>query len=271
MTLVSTAGHLHPGGLWNDLFATRGDTTKRLFRSIAKYFEPAGAVSWDVSMTGTPSDWRVGVKKGDRLTTNVTYDISKASWYESMGIMVLWYADGIRPEAKDPFVTDVYSRGLLTHGHLAENDHHGGEALGLPNPMSVLSGTTAAGVDIRNFVYGKGDLSVTGRQGRLPVVRPGGSLRFTNYDSVPGAARPRRDLPHGDGVPHALQQDGGHRLPARRRAARGACSTPASSATAPATRPPRRTATSGRRRATCPRAPTATSAACTRSCAARSE
>ena len=52
-TLVGTAGHLHPGGLYNDLKITRGGTTKLLFRSEAKYWEPAGAVSWDVSMTAT--------------------------------------------------------------------------------------------------------------------------------------------------------------------------------------------------------------------------
>ncbi len=188
MTIVSTAGHLHPGGLHNDLFDTRGGTTKRLFRSVAKYFEPAGAVSWDVSMTATTPDWRVAVEKGDKLSTTVTYDVSRASWYESMGIMVLWYADGIRPEADDPFTTDVYTRGLLTHGHLAENDNHGGQTLGLPNPMSVLSGDTTSKVDIRDFVYGNGDLSLTGARGRLPVVRAGQSLAFTNYDSVPGQA-----------------------------------------------------------------------------------
>ena len=59
MTLVTTAGHLHPGGLYNDLAATRAGVTKQLFRSEAKYFEPAGAVSWDVSMTGTKPDWRI--------------------------------------------------------------------------------------------------------------------------------------------------------------------------------------------------------------------
>src|SRR3954463_1837517 len=44
-TLVGTAGHLHPGGLYDDLTVTRDGVTKRLFRSEAKYFEPAGAVS----------------------------------------------------------------------------------------------------------------------------------------------------------------------------------------------------------------------------------
>ena len=40
--LVGTAGHLHPGGLWTDLKLTRDGRTVRLFRSKAKYFEPAG-------------------------------------------------------------------------------------------------------------------------------------------------------------------------------------------------------------------------------------
>ena len=72
---------------------------------MAKYFEPAGAVSWDVSMTATKPNWRVAVKAGDRLNVSATYDTRKASWYESMGIMVLFFADGKRPGAKDPFAS----------------------------------------------------------------------------------------------------------------------------------------------------------------------
>ena len=70
---------------------------------MAKYFEPAGAVSWDVSMTATKPDWRVAVKAGDRLNVSATYDTSRASWYESMGIMVVFVRRRDRPEAKDPF------------------------------------------------------------------------------------------------------------------------------------------------------------------------
>jgi len=65
ITLVSTAGHLHPGGLWTDLKAQRGSSTQELFRSEAKYFEPAGAVSWDVTMTA-PS--RTGASRSTRAT-----------------------------------------------------------------------------------------------------------------------------------------------------------------------------------------------------------
>src|SRR3954454_9941690 len=89
MTLVATAGHVHPGGLYTDLNATRAGQTRRLFRSEAKYFEPAGAVSWDVAMTATKPDWRIALKAGDRLDLSATYDTRRASWYESMGIDVL--------------------------------------------------------------------------------------------------------------------------------------------------------------------------------------
>ena len=81
--LVGTAGHLHPGGLWTDLTASRAGRSVRLFRSVAKYFEPAGAVSWDVAMTATKPDWRVALHAGDKVNLSVTYDTRRASWYES--------------------------------------------------------------------------------------------------------------------------------------------------------------------------------------------
>jgi plastocyanin len=185
MTLVGTAGHLHPGGLWNDLTVTRGSATKELFRSEAKYFEPAGAVSWDVATTSTKPDWRVAIRRGDRLAINVTYDTRKASWYEVMGIMVVFYADGIRPEAKDPFTTPIDWHGWITHGHLRENDNHGGDPnSGLPDARKLLDGSAPANVDIKGYIYGQGDLNLTGSKGRPPVVRAGQSLTFTNLDAT---------------------------------------------------------------------------------------
>jgi hypothetical protein len=180
MTLVAVAGHLHPGGLRNDLYATRGGTRTHLFRSQAKYFEPAGAVSWDVAMTAARPEWRVAVRAGDVLSTTTTYDVRRASWYESMGIMVAFYADGIRPEAQDPFAQRVDTRGLLTHGHLAENDHHGGDAVGLPNPLAALSGPRRRNVDIRGYAY------LGSRPRRPAVVRAGQRLKFTNRDAPEG-------------------------------------------------------------------------------------
>jgi plastocyanin len=185
ITLITTAGHLHPGGLYNDLTATRGGQTKELFRSEAKYYEPAGAVSWDVSLTGAKPDWRVALHAGDTLDTTVTYDTSKASWYESMGIMVVFYADGIVPGAKDPFTQPIDWHGLVTHGHLKENDNHGGDPeAGLPDARDLLDGTRPSNVDIKGYVYGDGDLTSVGVNGRPPVVQAGHSLKFTNLDAT---------------------------------------------------------------------------------------
>src|SRR5207302_8342427 len=65
----------------------------RIFRSHAISYDPGGHVSWDISMTRTDPSWRVAVKPGDVLRIRSAYDTSKASWYESMGIMVMFLAD----------------------------------------------------------------------------------------------------------------------------------------------------------------------------------
>ena len=97
--LISTAGHVHTGGLYTDLSLSRsgakyagpkcntkhgaaarracwdkaprvkGDTV-HLFRSHAKYYEPAGPVSWDMSMKGTRRIGWSQVHKGDKLSTS---------------------------------------------------------------------------------------------------------------------------------------------------------------------------------------------------------
>jgi plastocyanin len=182
--LVGSGGHLHPGGLFTDLRLTRNGKTVKLFRSKAKYYEPAGAVSWDVSMTVTPRDWRVAVKAGDVLTTAGTYDTSKASWYESMAIMPTLYAAGATGGA-NPFETNVAVKGHVTHGHLAENDNHGGGRFsGLPDPRALLTRPIAGKeVAIKNFIYGQGDLNNVGRAGRPARVRQGTGLTFVNQDS----------------------------------------------------------------------------------------
>jgi plastocyanin len=193
--LLGTAGHLHPGGLHDDLYVDRpGATgapgssvvagkpdTAHLFRSVADYFEPAGAVSWDVSMTATPPNWRVQVHPGDQLRVNTTYDSKRASWYESMGIMIVWATDGTN--GRDPFTTKVDTKGELTHGHLPENNHHGGQKVTLPNPTK-FAGTDTSAVGIDNFLYGVGD--ATGKH-QIPKVKAGQSITFTNNDATKDA------------------------------------------------------------------------------------
>ena len=183
-TLVGTAGHLHPGGLWTDLKLTRDGRTVELFRSRAHYFEPAGPVSWDVSMTATPRNWRVAVRKGDVLSVSGTYDTSTTSWYESMAIMPV--AMTTTPVGgANPFVTNVNVPGVLTHGHLPENNNHGGRPRPgiLHDPRREPDGPRTSRVDISSFLYGQGDLSAPGRLGRPPVVSPGRPLTFVNDDA----------------------------------------------------------------------------------------
>jgi plastocyanin len=180
--LVGTGGHLHPGGLWTDLYLERGGRKVRLFRSRAKYFEPAGAVSWDVAMEVTPPEWRVGVKAGDVLSTTATYDSRRASWYEAMGIMQVAFNPG--GSGPDPFVTDVDVRGQVTHGHLDENRNHGGAFSGLADPRRLLAGPVPRRrtVAINDFLYGAGDLLRSGVRRRPPTIRRGTSLKFVNRD-----------------------------------------------------------------------------------------
>jgi plastocyanin len=180
---VGTAGHLHPGGLWTDMTLTRDGRTTRLFRSKAVYYEPAGAVSWDVSMTATPPDWRVQLRKGDVIRVSGTYDTRKASWYESMAIMPAMFDPG--GTGADPFATNVDVEGAVTHGHLPENNGHGGRFAGLPDPRRTLSLPVGGSgtVPIQGFIYGQGDLGMTGRRGRPAQVRRGRGLRFVNRDA----------------------------------------------------------------------------------------
>jgi hypothetical protein len=186
VTLVGTAGHLHPGGLYTDMKVTRNGRTKHLFRSNAVYYEPAGAVSWDVSMTATPPNWKINLNAGDVLSISGTYDTTKASWYESMAIMSTAVANG--HHGVDPFTQSFPTTGQVTHGPLAENRNHGGSSIGLPDPQKLLDGPVADRriLTIDNFSYAQGDLAATGKDGRPPVVRQGGSLTFLNNDAPPG-------------------------------------------------------------------------------------
>jgi plastocyanin len=184
--LVGAAGHLHPGGLWTDLVLERGGKRVRLFRSNAKYFEPAGAVSWDVAMEVTPPDWRIAVKRGDILEVSATYDSKRASWYEAMGIMPAMFHPG--GGGVDPFVVNTDRPGLYTHGHLRENRNHGGVFSGLADPRRLLSAPPPPRrtVAIKGFQYGRGDLLRVGTRRRPPTIRPGGTLKFVNRDARRG-------------------------------------------------------------------------------------
>ncbi len=186
VTLINTAGHLHPGGLETSLRVDRGSRHRRIFRSKAHYFEPAGAVSWDVSMGATPPDWRVKLQAGDRLSVHATYDVGRADWYEVMGIMPVAVYNGTNAGGKDVFSREIPQRNVLTHGHLEENRNHGGGPMGLPDPRSLPGATAPDPIGIDDYQYEQGDMYAAGNAAYPPRVAAGQSLTFLNQDA--GAA-----------------------------------------------------------------------------------
>lgn len=209
-TLVFGAGHLHPGGLRVNLQVARdgpdlgqvdGDDpteVKRLFRSDARYYEPAGAVSWDVAMEATPRSWRISLKAGDTVSINTTYDVKKASWYESMGILPLAWSRAQDPLARDPFdqaaeVEAMYKAGgILTHGRLKENiDWKARTKLKLADPRDLAGSgpVPAAGIGIRSFFFLDGGFNAIrgfpSSEMRPPVITSGEAVTFTNEDALP--------------------------------------------------------------------------------------
>ncbi len=210
-TLVFGAGHLHPGGKRVDLKVARdgpddgttpGDSegeVKRLFRSDARYYEPAGAVSWDVAMEATPREWRISLKPGDKVYVSTTYDVRRASWYESMGILPISWTTEPDPAARDPWdnpeeVKAMYKQpAALTHGRLKENiDFKARKNLGLPDPRTLPSGgpVPQAGIPINSFYFTTGGFSAVqgfpASQMRPPTIKSGESVTFINQDAVFG-------------------------------------------------------------------------------------
>ena len=206
LTLVGTAGHVHPGGLYTDLQMIRSGANgtdspqpgtqadaARLFRSDAVYYDPAGPISWDMSMQGTPAGWKIHVKPGDQLKISATYDTAKGSWYESMGIMVVW-AQLNSTDGVDPFTTATnWHQGVVTHGAYLENKFYGGVQTTLNDAAKLKTGATPANktVKIKGFVYQAGDLSFgkSSSKARPPAIKKGQSLTFLNLDA-PGLSAP---------------------------------------------------------------------------------
>jgi plastocyanin len=181
-TLIQTVGHLHPGGLETDMKVRRGSKEKTIFRSKAKYYEKAGAVSWDVAMGATSDKWRVELQPGDYVSVHATYDAKKADWYESMGIMPVAVYNGVGVGGRDA-LKGATQKQVLTHGHLAENNNHGGGESGLPDPLGLPNGPAPIGnIDITHYQYGAGDLN-TGDS--PPTISPGQTITFHNNDAVP--------------------------------------------------------------------------------------
>jgi hypothetical protein len=197
--LVGTAGHLHPGGLYDDLDLIRPGASPsggavpgpvpnsvHLFRSSAHYWDPRGPISWDMAMGATAPNWNPEVKAGDVLRVSTTYETKRASWYESMGIMVVWEAWDDQ-SGVDPFSHAVNQTGHLTHGHLKETNHHGGSKW-VGATLSKLPDCRRSQVVIAHFTYLPGDFRAVGPNRCIPTIRRGRSLSFVNDDASPDAS-----------------------------------------------------------------------------------
>ena len=179
-TLIGTAAHLHRG-LYGDLWLKRGDRKVRLFRSRAKYYEPAGAVSWDVSMEATPNKWRVAVKKGDVISVTGTYESKRAAWYESMAIMPIAVRRG-STSGLDPFKDrdKIDVRGKVTRWPPGREPQPRRAAVDAADARQLVDGPVMDGgtVNIGGFVYQQGDMIGQGAANRPPVISQGQSLTY---------------------------------------------------------------------------------------------
>lgn len=208
-TLVFAFGHLHPGGISDEVTVVRGERKRQIANLDAVYHDPRGRISPDFSMEVTPENWRVKVKPGDVLRLNAYYDTTRASWYEPMGVVIAYVAPGDE-SGVDPFSTvrvkkkvRVKSRSgrgekrttkvrhvyrnvkapipmgsRLTHGSLPENQHYGGANV---RPLPEFPTTQSQTVTIANFKYFPGDLSSAPDEG-IPEVKQDGQLTFVNAD-----------------------------------------------------------------------------------------
>lgn len=161
-----------------------------LFNSKANYFDPRGPISWDMAMYSTDENWRVRVKQGDKLELQTTYETKIASWPESMGINVVYWASdndlaavtgSENPEsAPDPYATKVDQVGVLNHPHLPENEDYGGELPTVgPDPTTLPDGQETGGpFEIADYLYNGADFRLPGNLGRPPVVNQGQSFTF---------------------------------------------------------------------------------------------
>ncbi|HEX7166250.1 MAG TPA: hypothetical protein VF230_04640 [Acidimicrobiales bacterium] len=210
-TLILMGGHLHPGGLVNEIDLVRGGVAKRIYNGEGKYWDRTDPTqtggpptSWDFSETvvGLPS-WGVRVEPGDKLRSNVTYDTAIASVYEAMGIAVAFMAPDTPAGAPTAPGVDAFTatlddgsecptggllaspqtlcaRGWPTHGHLPENDNFGGPSNAT---LAAGPGPTTTRVDVAAFSYVPGDLAMVSMTG-IPQVPLGSRLNFTNEDAA---------------------------------------------------------------------------------------
>jgi len=188
--IVELAGHVHPGGLRDEIRADcAGGSLAHdalVFTSQAKLNPRRGGRpdsrafgSWDYQMTATPQNWRFVVRAGDRLKVTAVYDTTHP-WYEAMGIVL---AFGHPLAAGEKASVPYCARPVSTTGRVTNkpqlNPVFGGDAPIAPSPSGrAASGNLVTNIMIASFDYQPGGL------GQAPAaVKPGSVVRFDNLDA----------------------------------------------------------------------------------------
>ena len=206
-TLIATAGHVHPGGLRDDLWLQargRGRARRRGEAGHHRHRAPL-LVGLALLRAGRPGVVgrddvgdarrlaRAGAQGRQALDHRDVRDRSSRRGTRAWGS----WSCGWRPATagKDPFTTVVNVPGILTHGHLPENDNHGGPT---PDPKHYVDLTKLPSkmvpdgyvIDISNFAYASGDMSIATS---VPTIKQGQSITFNNLDA-----------PLGNGIWHTI-------------------------------------------------------------------
>jgi plastocyanin len=80
---------------------------------------------------------------------------------------------------------------MLTHGHLAENDNHGGAPDATYLDLTQLPSEPApAEIKIQDYGYAFGDMTYAAS---VPTIQPGGTISYDNLDA-----------PYGNGMWHTV-------------------------------------------------------------------
>ena len=105
--------------------------------------------------------------------------------------------NGIAQRGIDPFTRRLDERGHITHGHLAEDDDHGGAYFDhrLPTLSQFPEMLQAHSSSISGFMFDPGDFTATGSERCIPTIHQGQQLKFVNDDASPLAARKPARIP----------------------------------------------------------------------------
>lgn len=135
-TIVGLGGHLHPGGIRDEVSLIRDGIEKPIFWSDALYWDhddPSRVggepTSWNLSMTvtGATIGWKVKIREGDVVRINAVTDTNLGSVYEGMGIVVAYVApdDPHGVEGVDVFEDTVeISTGISTEAKVPDGPYH---------------------------------------------------------------------------------------------------------------------------------------------------